>query len=452
MRTKLSSSRASISGIFSILAAITIGAGPIPTVLIKKHGYQKVAITGSCVAAFGFFLSYWWANIWFYYITISFIGGVGLNLMYISSVLCVENHFDQNKASAMGVAVSGSGVGTFVMSYIMNEIVNIRSWFSYSSALLIEAGLIAVTFLLGFLLSSGRPKEEENSTNESQKSFFHQVNKQIDWKLFKKPAFTLFIISNFLISLGFNVVYNYADDLANDAEVVKEQRSYILMSIGISNIFGRLIIGFLGNGRNDKKRRLYLFILTYIISGIATAVAPQCGSSVIQHIVYASFFGFFSGGYVTLSMILPGDIVGDKKKNDAIGLLSLFNGIAIAIGTPVVGAMRDVFAHFANPFLWPYFIFGACTIFSGCILFATPLLQKQHPREHSQEEGPDCKRESLHEISRLQEQHPREPSPEEGSDCKRESLHEISRLQEQHPREHSQEEGSDREKEPLNGK
>ncbi|CAF4192475.1 unnamed protein product [Adineta steineri] len=404
MRTKLSSSRASISGIFSILAAITIGAGPIPTVLIKKHGYQKVAITGSCVAAFGFFLSYWWANIWFYYITISFIGGVGLNLMYISSILCVENHFDENKTRAMGVAVSGSGVGTIVMSYIMNEIVNIRSWFSYSSALLIEAGFIAVSFLFGFLLSSGRPKEEENSTNESQKSFFHQVNKQIDWKLFKKPAFTLFIISNFLISLGFNVVYNYADDLANDAEVVKAHRTYILMSIGISNIFGRLIIGLLGDGKRDEdkdkkkhekknrnkdeKRRLYLFIVTYIITGIATVVAPICGSSVIQHIVYASFFGFFSGGYVTLSMILPGDIVGDKKKNDAIGLLSLFNGIAIAIGTPVVGAMRDVFAHFANPFLWPYFIFGTCTIFSGCILFAIPLLQKQYRRKHPREIDP----------------------------------------------------------------
>ncbi|CAF4197867.1 unnamed protein product, partial [Adineta steineri] len=85
------------------------------------------------------------------------------------------------------------------------------------------------------------------------------------------------------------------------------------------------------------------------------------------------------------SMILPDDIVGDKKKNDAIGLLSLFNGIAIAIGTPVVGAMRDVFAHFANPFLWPYFIFGTCTIFSGCILFAIPLLQKQHRRKHPTE-------------------------------------------------------------------
>ncbi|CAF1408898.1 unnamed protein product [Adineta steineri] len=371
MRTKLSSSRASISGIFSILAAITLGAGPIATALTKKYGYRNVAIAGSCIATFGFFLSYWWANIWFYYITISCIGGLGLNLMYLSSINCLQDHFDENKTRAMGVAVSGSGVGTFVVSYFMNQIVNIRSWFSYSSGLLIEAGLIAVTFLLGFLLSSAKPK----------------TNEKINLKLFKNSAFTLFIISNFLISLGFNVVYNYADDLANDAEVVKEQRSYILMSIGISNIFGRLIIGFLGNGRNDKKRRLYLFILTYIISGIATAVAPQCGSSVIQHIVYASFFGFFSGGYVTLSFILPSDIVKDEEVNDAIGLLCLFSGIAVAIGTPVVGAMRDVFEHFARPFFWPYFIFRTCTIFSGYILFAIPFLQKQYLRKHPKEKG-----------------------------------------------------------------
>ncbi len=82
------------------------------------------------------------------------------------------------------------------------------------------------------------------------KSFFGQLIEQIDLKLLKNAAFTLFAISNFLTSLGFNVVYNYADDLANDSKVIKDQRSYIVMSIGLSNILGRLIIGYLG----DKKR------------------------------------------------------------------------------------------------------------------------------------------------------------------------------------------------------
>ena len=83
--------------------------------------------------------------------------------------------------------------------------------------------------------------------------------------------------------------------------------------------------------------RLLLFILTLTISGVATMIAPLCGSSVIPHVVYAFFFGFFSGGYVTLTSIVLVDIVGIEKLSDAFGVLLLFIGVATAIGTPIVG-------------------------------------------------------------------------------------------------------------------
>ncbi|CAF1323799.1 unnamed protein product [Rotaria sordida] len=284
MRKELSLDRASVSSIFGILPAVTLGAGPIATVLTNMYGCRTVAIAGTCIASLGFFLSRMWANIWFYYITIGVIGGMLL----------------------------------------------------------------------------------------------HRIE-QIDLNLLKNSAFTLFTISNFLTSLGFNVVYNFADDLANDSNVIKDQRSYIVMSIGLSNIFGRLIIGYFG----DRKcvNRLLLFILTLIISGVATMIAPLCGSSVISHIGYASFFGFFSGGSVTLTAIVLIDIVGIDKLSDAFGVVLLFVGVATAIGTPIVGGMRDAFSHFTRPFLWPYLIFGSCTVISGVILFAIPFLQRKKPSD-----------------------------------------------------------------------
>lgn len=44
--------------------------------------------------------------------------------------------------------------------------------------------------------------------------------------------------------------------------------------------------------------------------------------------------------------------------------------------------MRDAFSHFARPFLWPYLIFGGCTVLSGVILFALPFLQRKKAAEH----------------------------------------------------------------------
>ena len=80
-----------------------------------------------------------------------------------------------------------------------------------------------------------------------KKSFFGKVAEQIDLSLLKDPAFALFAVSNFLTSLGFNVPYNFANDLATDAQVIKERRHWIIMSIGIANCFGRIIIGYLAD-------------------------------------------------------------------------------------------------------------------------------------------------------------------------------------------------------------
>jgi hypothetical protein len=82
---------------------------------------------------------------------------------------------------------------------------------------------------------------------QTKKSFLAQVAAQIDLNLLKDAAFALFAISNFLTSLGFNVPYNFANDLATDAKVVEERRRWVIMTIGIANCFGRVFIGLLGD-------------------------------------------------------------------------------------------------------------------------------------------------------------------------------------------------------------
>ena len=101
------------------------------------------------------------------------------------------------------------------------------------------------------------------------KSFFAQIAEQIDLKLLKDPAFALFAVSNFLTSLGFNVPYNFANDLAADAGVIESRRHWIIMSIGIANCFGRVIIGFLADRPwvKLKKERKSLYVLVCLALG-----------------------------------------------------------------------------------------------------------------------------------------------------------------------------------------
>jgi hypothetical protein len=92
MMDRLESNRGPVSTIFSILPAVTLATGrcalsrfrdhsfglvvgPIATIVTNKYGCRKVTIIGACIAALGFLASCFWANLWFYYVTIGVVGG-----------------------------------------------------------------------------------------------------------------------------------------------------------------------------------------------------------------------------------------------------------------------------------------------------------------------------------------------------------------------------------------
>lgn len=90
------------------------------------------------------------------------------------------------------------------------------------------------------------------------KGFIGELKSEVGIRFLADGAFLLFTISNFLTSLGFNVPYNFAHDLAKDAQVVEDHREYVIMSIGLSNAIGRIIIGFLGD-----REKVFIIYISY---------------------------------------------------------------------------------------------------------------------------------------------------------------------------------------------
>ncbi|CAF5015300.1 unnamed protein product, partial [Rotaria sp. Silwood1] len=523
MLTAMKLNRGHVSAIFSNLPAVTLLSGPIATVFTDMYGCRIVTIVGACLASLGFFLSRWWENIYYYYITIGLVGGVGFGLIYAPALICVGYYFEKKRSLAMGIAVSGSGFGTLIFPPLMHWVINALFRRKYKPALLVESGIILTCVIFGALMrpiqrekakqrrekikarkqakrqaasvtqnrtdteqqqqaplltdqqlgdstcgeetnptvsasnnvdqqkpsvalqsKSGDPTQSNDENNEESehraphassaairkdaiyqgsleniplykdnieeyhrkiivlpevtdqaasnttaaattnidnvkvKGFFGELKGEVGIKFLADSAFLLFTISNFLTSLGFNVPYNFAHDLAKDVHVVEHQREYVIMSIGLSNAIGRIIIGYVGDRK--KINRLYLYNSTLILAGIATIFAPYCRSNMIPHIIYASIFGFFSGGYVGLTSVIITDLVGINNLSSAVGIVFLFQGIAVAIGTPIAGIMRDRFAKHTRPFLWPYFTFGSLIVLSGIILFGIPILKRRQQR------------------------------------------------------------------------
>lgn len=68
-----------------------------------------------------------------------FILGIGFGMIYLPAVVCVSYYFESKRALATGLAVCGSGVGTFLFAPFAQWLLKVTDW---RNSNLIFAGLI----------------------------------------------------------------------------------------------------------------------------------------------------------------------------------------------------------------------------------------------------------------------------------------------------------------------
>ncbi|XP_064615167.1 uncharacterized protein LOC135479278 [Liolophura sinensis] len=138
----------------SLVPGITLSVGPIASALTNKYGCRPVTIAGALIASTGFILSLFAPNIYYLYFSFGVLSGLGFGLIYLPAIVIVTNYFEKRRAFATGLAVCGSGCGTFIFAPLSKWLLDQFGW---KGAILIQAGIILNCVALGALF---RPLEE----------------------------------------------------------------------------------------------------------------------------------------------------------------------------------------------------------------------------------------------------------------------------------------------------
>ncbi|KAJ8313311.1 hypothetical protein KUTeg_009097 [Tegillarca granosa] len=110
-------SKSKTAVIGSVINGAQMGLGPVSAALVNKLGCRKVAMIGSFTSALG----------------------CGFGLMYLSSIVMVGQYFTKKRALATGIAVCGSGIGSFVFAPLCEFLLQIYPW---QGAMMIISGLV----------------------------------------------------------------------------------------------------------------------------------------------------------------------------------------------------------------------------------------------------------------------------------------------------------------------
>lgn len=132
----------------SLYLSMPLLTGPIASSLTDRYGCRRVCIVGSLLAAGGFVASYVSTSLEFLFLTFS-VSGFGLALCYVTSIVSVAYYFEKRRSLATGLAVCGTGIGTFVFAPLT---IRLLETFAWQGTLLILAGFFLNMVISGALM------------------------------------------------------------------------------------------------------------------------------------------------------------------------------------------------------------------------------------------------------------------------------------------------------------
>uniref|UniRef100_A0A915PMG7 Major facilitator superfamily (MFS) profile domain-containing protein n=1 Tax=Setaria digitata TaxID=48799 RepID=A0A915PMG7_9BILA len=100
----------------SIFLSVPLLSGPLAGALTDIYDCRRMTIVGGLLAASGGLMSFFAFNIWHFLFLFAFITGIGLSFCFNTAIVAVTYYFQKKRAIATGIAVCGSGAGTFVLA------------------------------------------------------------------------------------------------------------------------------------------------------------------------------------------------------------------------------------------------------------------------------------------------------------------------------------------------
>merc|ERR1719318_1525606 len=337
MRVEFDSGVGKAAFVGSILTGVILLSAPVASALVNRFGTRITCIIGSFISSAAMLTSSYSSSLTILMVTYGIFGGFGLGLMYVPAVISVSQYFNRRLNLATGIAVCGSGAGTFIFAPLSSFLVQNYGWRGCNQVM---AGLCLLCSVLGLVMAPAQSG---------------QKNKLIDSEIFKNIPFVLFMIGNIPTVMAVYCTYSYLPAMAADLGFSPENASFLISMVGITNTVGRVISGWVTDIPSISP--LVVTIIATLIGGIFPVLMPA-GGSYTTVMVICGLFGFVISALPTVTTGVIMDMLGIRYLNSAFGALTFVRGTAALLGPPVAGFILDSFNDYSVPFTFSSICLG----------------------------------------------------------------------------------------------
>ncbi|XP_068615015.1 monocarboxylate transporter 12-B-like [Brachionichthys hirsutus] len=371
---------AATAWVHSLVDSATMLGAPLASLIANRWSCRVSVMLGGVLSSCGLLLSSFSTSLELLYFSLGIMTGVGFALCYTPAVIMVGGYFRRRKALAYGVAMSGSGIGTFVLAPVVQLLIELYSW---RGALLVLSGVVANLCVCGALLRpitaqaeeeeelgklSAQLAEEEDGVGSSgglrRRCFSSCFLSRKEYRFLLLPDFLGLAVSFLFLASGCSLPFIYLVPYALSAGVARRHAAFLMSILGVVDIIGNITFGWLTDARCLKPYRLVCYMVAVAMEGLCCLFVPLLRSFPLL-VPFSVIYGYFDGAYVALIPVVTSDLVGVQYLSWSLGVVYFLHAIPYLISPPMGGWLVDATGSYTATFLFC----GVMLLISSLILF-----------------------------------------------------------------------------------
>ena len=301
---------------------------PLAGIIADKYGAPRALVAGTLLYALGMVLMAFAKTGWDFSLSAGLLVGIGLSSSGFSVIFGVVGRAfpPEKRTLALGIAGSAGSFGQFLMLPYGQTLINHMGW---SNALLI----CAVTVMLILPLSTALVEDKKAQAAGSHKQSIPEALREA----FGHSGFVLLSSGYFVCGFQIMFISVHFPAYMIDQRMTPETGMTALALIGLFNIFGTYLWGWLGN-RYTKK---YVLSALYFTRAVVVTIFILSPVTPLAVYVFAATIGFLWLGTVPVTSGLIAQVFGVKYLATLTGIAFLFHQLGSFLGVWIGAYLFD---------------------------------------------------------------------------------------------------------------
>ncbi|KAI0655464.1 MFS general substrate transporter [Cubamyces menziesii] len=292
--------------------------------IFDAHGPRVILVPGSLLLAVSTMLTSVCKRYYQFLLVQGLMTGLSYGMLFYPTFASISTHFRKYRATAVGIAIAGSGVGGVVFPIMFRQ-------------LFVQIGFGWAVRVVGFLCLALCMVTCATVTSRLPPG---RKNTKIipDATVIKDTPFVLLVTGCFLVNFGLFIPFVYLANYSIYRGVSSATSFYVISAMNAGSIFGRIAPPFLA----DSFGRFNIVIPSTFLMGLLALVFWSFAKSLIAILLFAIVYGCFSGAFLAMQIPCIAQISKIEEVGTRIGILYSIASFGVLAGGPAAGAVLKV--------------------------------------------------------------------------------------------------------------